>query len=603
MNRRSFIKTAGLGLATAPLHAAGTARAQEAKPSRPPNVVLVLTDDQGYGDLACHGNPWLKTPNLDALYEQSIRFTDFHVSPLCSPTRAALLTGRHCRHVGVTGTNNSANFMATDVPTIASVFAANGYRTGHFGKWHLGDSYPYRPHDRGFQEAIYHGNGAITTVADADWHNNYFDDTYLHNGQKQKFEGYCTEVWFDEAMRFIESNREAPFFCYLATNAPHGPYLVDAKYSAPYAKYGAEIAFPNYYGMITNIDENMGRLVAFLSEMGLEENTILIFMTDNGSTGNTFKIKDEQDPHAYRPVPVEAITEEGDASPADLAQGYNAGMRAQKASAYDGGHRVPFFIRWPGGRLQGGRDVEQLAAHIDVLPTLLDLCGIQPPATHALDGVSLKPLLEDKAAAEPERTVVESFSGTVLTERWRLVHDTELYDIHVDPKQLHDLAGEHPDVVRTLQAELKRSRDAEDKTERRVIVGSEQEDPVRFTTEQWRGGGGYEKRNVLEGVPMHGYLLVTAAVQGEYEFSLLRWPKELNTPISGAIERGKALDITQARVIINGVEHTQDVTGDMISADFTLPLEAGNARIETAFVGPDGATTGAYYIYIGRKLV
>ncbi|MBT3274186.1 MAG: sulfatase-like hydrolase/transferase, partial [Spirochaetales bacterium] len=185
-----------------------------------PNVILIMTDDQGYGDCSCTGNPWLATPSIDAFVDSGVRLENFHVSPLCSPTRAALLTGRHCRSVGVRGCNSDENLLSTDALTIANVMSENGYATGIFGKWHLGDNYPFRPIDRGFQEAVVHCNGAVTTVPDH-WANSYFNDVYLHNGAKQRYEGYCTDVWFREALRFISESQDQPFFCYLATNAPH----------------------------------------------------------------------------------------------------------------------------------------------------------------------------------------------------------------------------------------------------------------------------------------------------------------------------------------------------------------------------------------------
>lgn len=593
-------------LSAASVHRHASAVGAPAKSGSPrrPNVILVLTDDQGYGDLGCHGNPWLQTPNLDALYEQSVRLTDFHVCPLCSPTRASLLTGRHCREIGVTGTNYCQNLMSRDMPTMADVFAANGYRTAQFGKWHLGENYPYRPHDRGFDEATYHGNGAITSIGDVDWRNDYFDDFYMHNGRKQRYKGYCTDIWFREAMRFIREDRDTPFFCYIATNAPHGPYLVDSKYSEPYAKFGPEIFQPRFYGMISSIDENMGRLIAFLKNSGLEENTILIFMTDNGSVGNTFRIEDPTDPDAYHPVSsVHRAADTAEAqSPAALAQGYNAGMRGQKGSSYDGGHRVPFFIHWPRGKLGGGRDVDRLCAHIDVLPTLIDLCGIEPPAGTAYDGVSLRALLEGKSANWPDRTVVESYREVVMTQRWRLIHGKSLYDIQADPQQLHDIAEQHPEVVKQLQAELARCREKYDHRKRRIIIGSDEENPVRFTPDQWRGVEGLlYKKDILAGSPINGYLLVAVDRDGVYDFSLMRWPEEVNTPIRGPFGHGAALNITQARLRVNDVEVSKDVSGDVLSADFSLPLEAGDAKIETWLVRDDGSSSGAYYLRVARR--
>jgi len=246
-----------------------------------PNVIFILTDDQGYGDLACHGNPWIKTPNLDKLHSESVRFTNFHVGTTCAPSRSGLMTGKYCNKVGVWHTVNGREILREGETTLAEKMKTAGYKTGIFGKWHLGDNYPFRPQDRGFDEVLIHGGGGVGQQPDY-WENDYFDDTYFHNGKPQKYKGYCTDVWFSEALKFIKANKNKPFFCYLPTNAPHGPYNIADKYSNPY-KNNPNIPNPNFYGMITNIDENIGRLREELKKMGIDKNTILVFMTDNGT--------------------------------------------------------------------------------------------------------------------------------------------------------------------------------------------------------------------------------------------------------------------------------------------------------------------------------
>ena len=292
-----------------------------------PNVIIVMTDDQGYGDLGCHGNPILKTPELDRLHAESVRFTDFHVSPFCTPTRAALMTGNHPAVTGAYRTSSGRSLMHPDEKTIANLFVDAGYATGMVGKWHLGDNAPHRPQDRGFQDVVWHRAGGVGQAPDY-WGNDYFDDTYERNGKYEKFEGYCTDVWYREGIRFIKENKDQPFLLYLALNAPHGPYIVGKEWAAPYAK-NRKVTNANFYGMIANIDHNMGLLRKSLDELGLTENTILIFMTDNGTaSGAKFKGLDS--------LPL---------------RGYNAGMRGKKSSVYEGGHRVPFFIHWPKGCL------------------------------------------------------------------------------------------------------------------------------------------------------------------------------------------------------------------------------------------------------------
>ncbi len=362
-------------LVTASLLLVGSVVSLQAAEQTKPNVILVMTDDQGYGDLGCHGNPILKTPNIDRLYSESIRFTDFHVSPFCTPTRAALMTGNHPGYSGAYRTSSGRTMLHRDEKTVANLFAENGYATGMVGKWHLGDNAPHRPQDRGFQDVVWHRCGGVGQASDH-WGNDYFDDIYERNGKFESFEGYCTDVWFREGIRFVNENKDKPFFLYIAPNAPHGPYRVPPEWAKPYMGNKA-VANPNFYGMIANIDHNMGILRQRLSELGLAENTILIFMTDNGTAAGA----------KFKGLDSEAIA------------GYNAGMRGKKSSVYDGGHRVPFFVHWPAGGLSGGKDIEALAAHIDVLPTLVDLCGIPVSDEYRPDGISIKPLL---SLAQPD---------------------------------------------------------------------------------------------------------------------------------------------------------------------------------------------------------
>ena len=392
----------------------------------PPNVILIMTDDQGYGDLSCHGNPLLKTPHLDKLHADSVRLTDFHVSSFCTPTRAALMTGRYPARTGAYRTSSGRTMMHPEERTVANVFADAGYRTGMIAKWHLGDNAPHRPQDRGFQDVVWHRCGGIGQASDY-WGNSYFDDTYERNGKFEKFEGYCTDVWFAEAMRFVEENKAKPFFLYLAPNAPHGPYRVPDKWKEPYvgkAKWGAG---PEFYGMVANIDHNVGLLREKLAKLGVAENTIFIFMTDNGTA---------------RGADFDGLTGEA-------KRGYNAGMRGKKSSIYEGGHRVPFFIHWPAGGLRGGRDLKSTAAHIDVLPTLAELCGIEVPAPHQPDGLSFAAQLKDPAAPPHRDHLVVQYQGgphfkgvpeawkytCVLKQNWRLIDGEALYDVANDPAQ------------------------------------------------------------------------------------------------------------------------------------------------------------------------
>jgi arylsulfatase A-like enzyme len=414
--------------------------------AKKPNVILVMTDDQGYGDLGCHGNPILKTPNLDRLYAESVRFTDFHVSSFCTPTRAALMTGRYPGRTGAYRTSSGRTLMHPNERTIGNVFSENGYTTGMIGKWHLGDNAPHRPQERGFQDVVWHRCGGVGQASDY-WGNDYFDDTYERNGKFEKFEGYCTDVWFSESIRFIEANQENPFFLYLATNAPHGPYLVDPKWSQPYEESVDWRNGDRFYGMIANFDDNMGKLRERLASLGLAENTIFIFMTDNGTASGAAFGKDTLNSEAVK--------------------GFNAGMRGKKSSIYEGGHRVPFFVHWPAGGLTEGRDIGSLSAHIDVLPTLAELCGFSVPASHQADGKSFASQLTTSGAGPHREYLVVQYQGgpyfskppaaweysCILKEGWRLIDGKALYDLNKDPAQRRDVALDHPRIVEELRAQ------------------------------------------------------------------------------------------------------------------------------------------------------
>ncbi|NNL02391.1 MAG: sulfatase-like hydrolase/transferase, partial [Eudoraea sp.] len=283
-----------------------------------PNVIIVFTDDQGYGDLGYHGNPILKTPNLDAFAEASLELTNFHVGTTCSPSRAGLLTGRNANRNNAWHTIAGCSILSANEETMAEVFGNNQYETVMFGKWHLGDNYPYRPIDRGFQHALYHGGGGIGQTPDY-WGNDYFNDNYFRNGKPEKFNGYCTDVWFNQAIEFLEERESGePFFMYLALNAAHSPFNVPDAFAEMYEDAPLSEEQKRFYGMITNIDLNFGRLIEYLKKNKLFENTILIFTTDNGTARGITHLKDK-----------------------DKVLGYNAGLRGIKGSHYDGGHRVP----------------------------------------------------------------------------------------------------------------------------------------------------------------------------------------------------------------------------------------------------------------------
>ena len=420
-------------------------------PAKLPNIVFILTDDQGYGDLSCHDNPLLKTPNIDALYAKSVRFTSFQASPTCAPTRSALMTGRHEFKNGVTHTINERERLTPEAFTLAQLLKSAGYATGMFGKWHLGDEPAYQPGKRGFDEVFIHGAGGIGqsypgSCGDAPG-NKYFNPAILHNGTFEKTTGYCTDVFFQRATAWIDSRREKPepFLCWLATNAPHAPYICPPDADKPFAdkipaaqEKGKKVGeAAKFFGMITNIDENVGKLMAFLKDKKLDENTIVVFMTDNGGTAGTGV--------------------------------YNAGMRTGKGTPYEGGTRVPFFFSWP-AKYPTGVDVSSLAGQIDVFPTFAELTGAKIPDNVKPDGRSLVPLLKNKDAAWEDRTLFTHVGRwekgkaaesklsacAVRTPQYRMVHPNrkgeawELYEIVKDPGEKKNVAAEYPEVVKEL---------------------------------------------------------------------------------------------------------------------------------------------------------
>ncbi|MCK4510021.1 MAG: arylsulfatase, partial [Desulfuromonadales bacterium] len=556
----------------------------KASACRRPNVILVLTDDQGHGDLACHGNPIIKTPVQDKLFAESVRLTDFHVSPCCTPTRASLMTGNDAVRTGAWGTTWGRSLMRKDQMTMADAFSASGYKTGFFGKWHLGDNYPFRPEDRGFQEVLCHGGGGVGQTPDY-WGNDYFDDTYYHNGKPKKYTGYCTNVWLDNAMSFIEQNKDKPFFCYLPTNAPHGPYLVAEKYKEPYAD-NPNVPNDAFYGMIANIDENLGRLMAKLKEMDIEDNTILIFMTDNGTSAG-FK----------------------------QGKGYNSGMRGTKGSYYDGGHRVPCFIRWPKKGLKGGQDVSELTAHIDLLPTLIEMCGLNVPQGTKFDGISIASLLTGEVKELSERSIIIQYSQTstppkkwesaVMRGKWRLVNSKELYDVHIDPGQKTNIAERHPEVVERLRNDYEKwwtgvSERFDETCD--IIVGSDHENPVTLTAHDWHTMTPWNQTHIRAGSRVSGYWTIEVERDGTYEIALRRWPQELNKPITAAVPGGEAIPAKMARLKIGDIDISQKIIENACSSVFRLKLKAGKTRLQTWFMdNKDYELCGAYYVYI-RKM-
>ena len=609
MNNLTFLIVAFLGLCTSLI-----AR---------PNVLIIMTDDQGYPELSVHGNPVLQTPNLDILHGQSIRLSDYHVTPMCTPTRGQLLTGMDAARNGAVNVSSGRALLRPKIPTIANYFSDAGYFTGVFGKWHLGANYPFRPQDRGFEESVWYPSSSIPSVP-AYWGNDYFDDVYTHNGKEQRYKGYCTDVFFSEAKRFMLDSvrKKKPFLCYLATNTPHGPFIPKDEDRKAIAQILESPKFDHleenikrrlslYLGMIRNIDWNMGKLMKFLDENNLSENTILLFQTDNGSILGP--------------------------------QYFNAGMRGKKTQIWEGGHRVPCFIRWPSGGLGKPRDIEGLTQVQDVLPTLLELCEIEIKNVNGqkFDGMSLASIIKDKKKVPEDRMLIINYSrmpgfsnypspysqtqmradqSAVLWKRWRLLENRELYDLKSDPMQKNNIIGNHPKVVAKMRRHLYSWWDTVKhlaNNPQRIIIGTKYENPTKLSATEWLDVFVDQQGQIFRGVQKSGYWLLDIAQSGEYEIELRRWPKEADGTISGTLPNGegKALPITEAMLYFSDHNHldigqkkayqfeglTKRVTQKDKAITFTMSLKKGPVALHTWFKGQNNTMLSAYYVYIYRK--
>jgi arylsulfatase B len=466
-----------------------------------------------------------------------------------------------------------------------------------FGKWHLGDNYPYRPEDRGYTEVMRHGGGGVGQTPDY-WDNAYFDGSYWHNGKPEKVTGFCTDVFFDYAQQFIRQQKSdgKPFLAYIATNAPHGPMHSPPEYSNPYSDQKVHLA--NFYGMIANIDENVGRMRDFLNKEGLADNTIFIFTTDNGSSSGW--------------------------------ETYNAGMRAGKGSPYDGGHRVPFMIRWPAGGLEQAHDVTPITAHVDVLPTLIDLCEIAAPADIDFDGVSIASLLRKEDAGWPDRILVTDSQrvkdpikwrqSSVMTSQWRLINGEELYDIHKDPGQVSDVASGNPQVVQRLREFYEawwKELEPTFANDTAIYLGHPRDNPARLTSHDWittemTPWNQSQIRSAMNGDSQTGYWNVNIVADGVYTVRLRRWPEEANAAIDASLppgspvpgERafratpGQRIQPTSASLRIGEATATLPVKPGQMEVVFQMTLATGKSRMSALFHEADGTEYGAYYAYV-----
>jgi arylsulfatase A-like enzyme len=551
-----------------------------------PNVLLVITDDQGYGDIGYNGNEMIQTPNLDAFAKQSVRFTDFHVCATCAETRAALMTGRYPMRSGVWHTIMGRSLLDPRALTLPQILSSAGYRTGMFGKWHLGDNAPLRPFERGFETTLAHGGGGVTQLPDY-WGNDYFDDTYFRNGQPESQDGYCTDVFFNAATEFIDRDDAHPWFCYLATNAPHSPYNVASQYSEPYTAKGVPDPMAAFYGMITNIDENFGRLMKHLDAKGELDNTLIIFMSDNGSAAGLARKSNGKQP---------------------TWAGFNAGMRGTKGSQYDGGHRVPFFVR-PPNRANGqtDRSIEQLAAHIDVLPTIADYCNVELPNEYQSDGQSLVPLLTSNSDSDwPDRSLFVQIQRidqpekwrkcSVMTERYRLINGKQLFDIVTDPGQVRDIADENPTVVSELRDQYETWWGEVSKTTDDFVyisLGMDSEPIARLTSHDWHENTVWSQQEARRDPPKKGPWRVRFEQAGNYRLTGRIRPMNVQGKLaaeSATIE----VQMTNGEVVKS--KKLVQVNEEQVVWELEIP--AGTATLETTLESSSGTERGCYFVYV-----
>ena len=562
---------------------------QAAAPANRPNIVLIMTDDQGYGDLGVQGNPLIRTPHIDKLAADSAVLQNFYVSPVCTPTRACLMTGRYNYRTRAIDTFRGRAMMDTNEVTIAEMLRTGGYATGIFGKWHLGDCYPMRPIDQGFDVSLVHRGGGIGQPSDPPGaEDKYTDPILFRNGQAESLKGYCTDIYFSEAMRWADKAVAAnmPFFLYLPTNCPHGPFadVPPEKYAHHAQQKITADRFPQspgnaiarldsdtqarVYAMIENIDDNVGRLMKWLDEKKLADSTLVIFMTDNG-----------------RATP-----------------GYNAGFRGNKSTVYEGGIRSPFFARWP-GTLKPGVVSDRIAAHFDLAPTFLEICGVQSPANLKLDGRSLWPLLQGRAGAWPDRTLftqghrgdqpVLYHNFAARNQKWKLVSATgfgseampaggpkfELFDMQRDPYELKDVSAQHPEIVAKLKGEYEAwfkdvgSTRPDNYAPPRPIVGSPHEKTTVLTRQDWRGAG-WGPNDI-------GHWEIDIATPGRYDVKIIAAP--------ATVQRSVQLKLGDRNVTVPFAEKATEQTipiGNIAAGPQKLEawLEGGTTKVGVRFV-------------------
>ncbi|MEM9141999.1 MAG: sulfatase-like hydrolase/transferase, partial [Bacteroidota bacterium] len=536
-----------------------------------PNVVVVLIDNHGYYELSRNGHPVVRTPHLDNLTQTGVNFTDFNAPPFCSPSRAALLTGRYALRSGVHNTVGGVSILHRNETTLADMLKAAGYKTAVFGKWHLGMSHPYTPDYRGFDEHFIHGGGGVSQLEDY-FGNLHMDATYTHNGQYVKSKGFSTDVLFDQGIDFMNRNRENPFFCFISTPAVHFPTQLHPENGKRLKERGItdEKHLP-IWSMIENVDDNVGRLLDYLNESGLKENTLLFVMSDQGVN--------------------------------DRGVTHRAGEGTKRGVQYDEKHQVFCMAQYPGFTDKRPGDRPELTGIVDVLPTILEVCGLEKPAE--LDGESMVPLLGGPGQWDSDRKLIiqcprkrERYKWdnvSVKFKKWRLVDGKELYNIEEDYGQTKNIISAHPNLVKELKdtyEDFWGSLDSPEKLLAVHVLGDAEVPTTRLVGMDWYQGGHPWPQQALAKRTQQGKWKVEIAQKGTYRFELRHYPREEPRPIEavaaaveiGGEKVGKPLDVKETHAV------------------FEMKLDQGVYDLMTTFEHPKGhegnKTWGAYFVYV-----
>ena len=547
--------------------------------NKKPNVIIIMTDDQGFGDLGINENPNIMTPNIDKFASESIQFNNFFVSPVCAPTRSSLMTGRYSLRTGVRDTYNGGAIMSENETTIAEILKEANYSTGIFGKWHLGDNYPFRPSEQGFDESLIHLAGGIGQVGDFTNYfkgsTSYFDPILWKNNKQNQYEGYCSDIFTKNAIKFIENNKNNSFFCYLSFNAPHTPLQVPSKYYDMYKNLDPESGFKegleslkmsekdkedtrSIYGMVTNIDDNIGKVINKLKELEIEDETIIIFMTDNG-------------PQQLR---------------------YNSNMKGLKGTVYNGGIRVPFYIKYA-EKFKNSKVINRMSAHIDVLPTVLELCDLKIPNDRKIDGQSLVPTINSKAINDrflfsywTRRFPEKYINMSIQNDNYKLVGNTdfdskiedfELYDLIADPSESNNVIIQNIEIAKSFKIEMDNSindllNSENIKNPPRIIVGSEFENPTVLNRNDASGERGIWAQNDI-----YSYWKVNFK-KGTYDF---KFKFKDSIPNKGKLftEISNRVYAKKTEKVVNNTLEMNDISIENGEVDLISFLKVNNKKI------------------------